>query len=98
MVLPIIIKQPVNKSIHVLQTVTFTCKAVGFDVKYEWKRVGSNNVIGSESNLTIPEVTPSDKGSYYCTVITDGGVITSDIATLSVPIDRKAAKNITTIL
>ena len=87
---PIITKQPMSKSIRILENVTFTCKAVGFEVEYEWKRVGSNNVIGSESSLTISEVTPSDGGHYYCTAITEGGNITSDIVTLSV--NRKFSK------
>jgi len=89
--LPIITKQPMNRSVRVLQIVTFTCKAVGFGITYEWKRFGSNNVIGSKSNLTLHEVTPSDKGRYFCTAINNGGAITSDSATLSIHRNRKTA-------
>ena len=79
-----ITRQPNNKMITVLQDVTFTCKAKGFEVKYEWKPHRNNGIIGRQSTLTISEATPLDEDQYYCVAMTEGGYAFSNNVTLTV--------------
>ena len=58
--------------------------------KYQWRKRDSNSlpskVLGvNEQNLTIPNVTSSDEGQYYCTVTNewDSSVDSNDV-TLSI--------------
>ncbi|XP_065918151.1 carcinoembryonic antigen-related cell adhesion molecule 5-like isoform X3 [Dysidea avara] len=81
---PVITKQPTNKTVDVLQSVIFGCEAVGFEVRYEWRRHSSSSMFGNESILTISKVTPFDEDFYYCVAITDGGLVVSDAALLTV--------------
>ena len=53
-------------------------------MKYEWKRHNSNSIIGNQSNLTIPDVTPLDEDQYYCVAMTEGGYAFSNNVTLRV--------------
>ena len=76
--------QPTNNRIIALQNVTFTCTARGFEVKYEWRRHNSSDIIGRWSNLTITRATPPDEDQYYCIAMTEGGYVFSDNVTLSV--------------
>ena len=81
--------QPTNQTITALQSVTFTCEAEGFEVKYEWKRhsgsVSGRRVSGRrKSSLIISRVTPSDEDQYYCVAMTDGGHAFSNNVTLTV--------------
>ena len=70
--------------ITALQDVKFTCRAKGFDVKYEWKRHRNSSVIGRQSSLTISRATPLDSDQYYCVAMTEGGYAFSNNATLTV--------------
>ena len=79
-----ITRQPTNQMITALQNVTFTCKAKGFDLKYEWKRHNGSVTGGTQSSLTISRATPLDEDQYYCVAMTEGGYNFSDNATLSV--------------
>ena len=79
-----ITRQPTNKMITALQDVTFTCEAIGFNVKYEWRHRKNNSVIGKQSKLTIPRPTPLDEGKYFCVVMTEGGYRFSKNITLKV--------------
>ena len=81
---PTITKQPASANIQALQEATFTCKASGFEVKYEWKRHSSNRVIGRQSSLTISRATPLDEDQYYCVAMTEGGYAFSNNVTLTV--------------
>ena len=90
---PMIVMQPKNTTANVLQNVTFSFKAMGFNVTYQWRRIESDDIIGTLSNLTILRVTPSDEGQFYCTAFNKGGQITSDLATLTV--NRKIMMNYT---
>ena len=76
--------QPKNNRIIALKNVTFTCTARGFEVKYEWRRHNSSDIIGRWSNLTITRATPPDEDQYYCIAMTEGGYVFSDNVTLSV--------------
>ena len=79
-----ITRQPTNKMITALQGVTFTCRAKGFDVKYEWKHHRNGGVIGRQSGLFISEATPLDSDQYYCVAMTEGGYVFSNNVTLIV--------------
>jgi len=79
-----IIIQPTNqKRITALQEVMFTCKAKGFDVKYEWKH-HNNSKIRKQSSFTISKATPLHEGQYYCVAMIDGGYAFSNNVTLIV--------------
>jgi len=72
--------------------VQFTATASGVNMRnfvYQWnKRNGSLPSMVSRVNgtvLTIPNLVPSDKGVYYCTVTNEwGNSVRSDDVTLSV--------------
>ena len=81
---PVITRQPNNQTIFVLQEVTFTCEAKGFEVKYEWKRHNGIIIEGRQSNFTISKATPLDEDHYYCVAVTEGGYAFSDNVTLTV--------------
>ena len=85
--------QPNNGMITALQGVIFTCGAKGFEVKYEWKRHGNNNIIGKESTLTIPEATPLHEDQYYCVAMTKGGYAISNNVTLAVDGEKLSQLN-----
>ena len=76
--------QPISRTADVFQNVTFLCEAVGFKVTYDWKHSDSNDIIGNQPNLTIPEITPSDEGYYFCVAVNKGGRVTSDVIALTV--------------
>ena len=76
--------KPNNGMITALQDVTFTCNAVGFQVKYQWKHHNNSSIIGKQSTLKISEATPLDEGQYYCVAITRGGYRFSNNVTLTV--------------
>ena len=79
-----ITRQPTNKMITALQDVTFTCKAKGFNVKYEWRRHIGRVTRGRQSTLTISRATPLDSDQYYCVAMTEGGYAFSNNVTLTV--------------
>ena len=81
---PNITVQPTNVTVEALLDAAFTCEAVGFEVKYEWKRHDNNNIIGRQSSLTIFEATSLDEDQYYCVAMTEGGYAFSNNATLTV--------------
>ncbi|XP_065918159.1 basement membrane-specific heparan sulfate proteoglycan core protein-like isoform X2 [Dysidea avara] len=83
---PTITEQPSSKTIVALNDVTFTCKARGFKVKYEWRRSNDSHVIGRQSSLTILSATPLDGNGYYCVAYcsTQHHYASSNIAILKV--------------
>ena len=76
-----------------MEHATFTCKASGFEVKYEWKRHNSNSIIGNQSNLTISNATPLDEDQYYCVAMTEGGYAVSNNVTLRVNGENNALQS-----
>ena len=63
------------------ETALFTATASGINKEnftYQWTKEGSNSLPNKVSGihgpiLTIPNVTESDKGQYYCTVTNEWG-------------------------
>ena len=72
------------QSVVALQMAVFTCKAKGYNVRYDWRRHSSSDAIGRQSSLTITRATPPDEDQYYCIAMTEGGYVFSDNVTLSV--------------
>ena len=72
---PRITDQPIDKVVIALSNVTFTCRAKGFHVTFEWRYYINNSfVVKSNSfTLTLLEVTPSDEGVYGCVAMTGHG-------------------------
>ena len=70
--------------VEALKSATFTCRARGFEVKYEWKRHNSENIIGNQSILIISKATPQDSDQYYCVAMTEGGYAIFNNVTLTV--------------
>ena len=70
--------------VEALEHAIFICEARGLEVKYEWKRYNSENVIGNQSTLTISEATPLHSDQYYCVAMTEGGYAFSNNVTLTV--------------
>ena len=85
---PTILTQPSPQTVDLIQNVTFTCTATGYDVSYQWA-IGSgtfpSKVTGMNTNtLVIPDVRSSDDNTYTCTISNDGGSVTSNPAKLTV--------------
>jgi len=77
--------QPTNKTVAVLDDVTLTCVAEGFDVTYEWRHNGTTpSASTSQPAITITQVVPSDAGHYVCIASTEGGKDVSQRATLTI--------------
>ena len=83
---PAITEQPNSQTIYALEDVTFSCKARGFKVKYEWRRNNDSHTIGRQSSLTILSATPMDRNGYYCVVYCSKQhyYVSSNTATLKV--------------
>ena len=77
-------RQPNQRTITALRRVTFTCKAKGFNVKYEWNRHNGSVTDGRQSTLTISEATPLHSDQYYCVAMTEGGPVKSNNVALTV--------------
>ena len=77
-------KHPLNKTAAEGKTVTFSIKAQGTNLKYEW---WSNETILKEddhySNVSTPHLSITNagimhSGQYYCVVSNDGGRVASN--------------------
>jgi hypothetical protein len=81
---PQITSQPQSVQTCSGQTVTFSVKATGTNLKYQWRKDGANISGATSSTLTLTNVTTSDEGKYDCVVSNDCGSVTSNAATLTV--------------
>ena len=62
----------------------FSVTAIGSNLTYQWKKDGEEITDATENIYTIASVVFSDAGDYTCTVFTDCGSQTSNVATLTV--------------
>ena len=84
---PEITAQPVNVSVYTGLAAVFEIEAAGSGtLEYQWFGPSGEISGADESIFTIPAVTVSDAGDYYCLVQNDCGEIESQAATL----DRKS--------
>ena len=67
-----------------LHNATFTCKASGYRVQYQWRNHSDHAIIGTGSTLTFIRATPLDTGQYYCVAVTKGGYAFSSNVTLKI--------------
>jgi len=83
---PTISIQPVNQSITVGQTATFTVVAIGTaPLRYQWKRNGIAITQATSATYITPATTAADNGSQFTVTISNlVGSVTSNPATLTV--------------
>ena len=83
--MPEINEPPMNTTTELVSSVNFTCEAEGHPAPtYEWYK---DDVLIPGENLPflyIPEVLPSDRGSYYCKAINNEGEMSSMQANLDI--------------
>ncbi len=76
--------QPESKTLCEGEEASFNITATGDNLSYQWQK-DNTDISGATSNsYTISAITSSDAGEYRCVVIGDGGIVTSDAATLTV--------------
>jgi parallel beta-helix repeat protein len=83
---PTITSQPVNASVSVGQTASFSVSATGTGViSYQWQQNAVNIAGATSSSYTTPPANAADNGSTFDVIISDvAGSTTSNPATLSV--------------
>ena len=80
---PVVTAQPESKSADAGSTVTLSVEASGTGpITYRWILNGSYIAGATNSNLTIPSLTPSNGGTYLVEVAGPGGTVLSRPATL----------------
>ena len=83
--MPEINEPPMNTTTELVSSVNFTCEAEGHPAPtYEWYK---DDVLIPGENLPflyIPEILPSDRGSYYCKAINNEGEMSSMQANLDI--------------
>ena len=83
---PVITLPPSNSSIPIHTPLNLSCMATGVPPpQYTWFKDGV--LISGETKpfLYIPEVQPSDRGSYRCKATNSVGEVTSEVAALTIP-------------
>jgi pectin methylesterase-like acyl-CoA thioesterase len=91
---PVIVTDPVGRTVSVGQSVTFSVTASGSAYfTYQWRKGGDDLPGQVGSSLTIASAAFADEGSYDCVVTSSGGSTPSAAASLSVltPVDNWAA-------
>ncbi len=85
-VAPTITSQPVNTTVSVASTATFSVGASGTaPLSYQWKKNGSNIVGATSTSYTTPSTALADNGGVFAVIVTNAaGSATSNNATLTV--------------
>lgn len=83
---PYITTQPVNQTVTVGQTATFSVVASGTaPLSYQWQKNGSDVAAATSSSYTTPATTTADNGANFNVVVSNSaGSTTSTAATLTV--------------
>lgn len=83
---PVIIEQPQSRTNYVGTTASFSVSATGsMPLSYQWYFNGTNPMPGRTSaTLVLTNVQPADAGRYTVVVSNIAGVVTSQVATLTV--------------
>jgi hypothetical protein len=83
---PVIVTQPQDATVPPTQEATFSVYAVGaVQLSYQWSKNGSAIPGATSSSYTTPAVTPSDSGSTFSVVVSNGPAsVTSRAALLTV--------------
>ena len=83
---PAVTAQPVNQTVAVGQTATFSVTATGTaPLSYQWRKNSTNISGATASAYTTPATASTDNGAQFSVVISNtAGSVTSNIATLTV--------------
>ncbi|WP_322402600.1 hypothetical protein [Massilia luteola] len=82
---PAITSQPVAQAVTAGQSATFTVKASGDTLSYQWQRDGKDIAGATSDTYTLAAAQASDNGAAFTVVVKNaGGSVTSSQATLSV--------------
>ena len=83
---PSIMMQPVNETVNVGQTATFTVVATGAPpLSYQWQKNQVNIVGATSASYTTPATTSADNGTSFRVIVTNPvSSVTSNAATLTV--------------
>lgn len=84
---PAITSQPLNLSVALAGTASFTVTATGMpSPTYQWRKDGADIPGATGASLLVPNVTPSAVGGYNVVVTNPSGSVTSRVATLQINI------------
>lgn len=91
----VIVTQPVNRSVTVGTSATFSVTATGIPtLTYQWRKNGVNIVGATAATYSTPATLSADNGSVYSVVVTNpSGPFTSTNATLTVNAQAAIAIN-----
>lgn len=89
--LPVITRQPIDRTVAAGEGVTFVVEAVGGSPTYQWRMDGTDIPGATASTYVIPLVTAMDEGSYDVVVASCGSVV-SDTATLTLVMQPTTAR------
>ena len=86
---PIITGQPASISVTEGETATFTVKATGTNLKYQWQFMAAGttfwqNAASTSATLSFTATTDQNSYAYHCIISNGGGSVTSELALLSV--------------
>jgi alpha-tubulin suppressor-like RCC1 family protein len=82
---PVITTQPVNKTVTVGQTATFSVIASGTPLSYQWRKGGVSISGATGATYTTPTTISADNGTLFSVVISNSaGSVASSNATLTV--------------
>jgi len=79
-----ITEQPADIAIQTNLTATFTVKATGTNLRYQWMKNNVNRLNDTLPTLTINNVILIDSGNYKCIVRNECGNVESSVAKLTV--------------
>ncbi|MCI0746415.1 MAG: HYR domain-containing protein, partial [Verrucomicrobia subdivision 3 bacterium] len=97
---PLILAQPQNATVNEGGTTSFSVMASGWMLSYRWFFNGAALLGATNSSRTIPSAQCAQAGNYFVMVSNAFGVVTSEVATLTVrdttPPQITCPQNITT--
>ena len=80
-----ITSQPADQTAITGQTVTFSVKATGTSLRYQWQKNGENITDATSSSYTTPATSSADSGTKYSVSVSNSvSTVTSSTATLTV--------------
>ena len=84
-VAPAITIQPADQTAITGQTVTFSVKATGTSLRYQWQKNGEHITDATNSSYTTPATSMADSGTKYSVIVSNNvSTVTSNMATLTV--------------
>lgn len=82
---PTLVETPSSVKANIVTPVNLTCSAEGYPPPtYQWYKDGEIIPGEMKSFLYIPEMLPSDRGSYSCQAINSRGQMSSDTAQVNI--------------